>query len=275
MESKTAEAIGLKHGAVAIMFTDEKPEDATQFREGRFGCVMSMLAAATRGKTAVFDRKTFGCPGGGTGLGFGNQYPNFPGGMEFFCRFLSVGNRHWEPGMQIAEQIKPFVNEEIYDDFVNGEAYVRTPELVMKFVECLPIVDLPCEYVVFRPLHEVDPELDKPEVVVFLADADQIAGLVVLANYDRDDNENVIIPHAAGCQSIGIYAYREASRELPRAVVGLTDPSARVQIKRQLKDDLLSFAMPFAMFKEMEANVPGSFLERNTWRELMGLRQRG
>jgi uncharacterized protein (DUF169 family) len=275
MQSKIAEAIGLRHESVAILFSDERPDGARQFAEGKFGCVMSMLAAATRGKTAVFDRKTFGCPGGGTGLGFGNQYLNFPGGMEGFCRFLSVGNRHWEPGMQIAEQMKPFVSEEVYDDFVNGEAYVRTPELVMKFVECLPIVDLPHEYVVFRPLAEVDPERGKPEVVVFLADADQIAGLVVLANYDRDDNENVIIPHAAGCQSIGIYPYREARREMPRAVVGLTDPSARVQIKRQLKDDLLSFAMPFALFDEMEANVPGSFLERNTWRELMRLRQRG
>ena len=33
-------------------------------------------------------------------------------------------------------------------------------------------------------------------------------------------NENVIIPDAAGCQTIGIAPYREAQSERPRAVVG-------------------------------------------------------
>jgi hypothetical protein len=31
----------------------------------------------------------------------------------------------------------------------------------------------------------------------------------------------------------------------------------------------LSFAMPFALFQEMEGNVAGSFLERHTWQELL------
>jgi hypothetical protein len=44
---------------------------------------MNMLASAAKGRTAVFDRETFGCTGGGVGLGFGNQYLNFPGGINF------------------------------------------------------------------------------------------------------------------------------------------------------------------------------------------------
>ncbi len=275
MESTIAKALTLKYEPVAIMLTNERPEEARQFKEGKFGCVMSMLAAAVRGKQAVFDRKTFGCPGGGTGLGFGNQYLNFPGGVEGFCYFLSVGNEQWEPGMRVVEQIKPFVGEDVYDDLVHGERYLKTPELVNKFVECLPIIDLPFEYVVFKPLREVNPEQEKPEVVVFLTDMDQLSALIILASYDRDDNESVIIPQAAGCQSIGIYPFREARQERPRAVVGLVDITARVQIKRQLKDDLMTFAVPFVMFQEMEANVPGSFLERNTWKELMSLRAQG
>ena len=55
-----------------------------QFSEGRWGCVMWLLVHAARGKPAVADRKTFGCFGGGVGLGFGNQYKNFPGGEEEF-----------------------------------------------------------------------------------------------------------------------------------------------------------------------------------------------
>jgi uncharacterized protein (DUF169 family) len=271
MKSVIAGALALKYEPVAILLTNEKPANAVQFKEGKFGCVTAMLAAAVRGRQAVFDRKTFGCPGGGVGLGFGNQYPNFPGGEEAFFHFLSGGNSQWETGVQVAETIRPFVGDDVYDNFVYGERYLKSPELVKNFLECLPITDVPFEYVVFKPLSQVD-DGEQVETVVFLTDMDQLSALVVLANYGREGNESAIIPFAAGCQQIGIYPFYEASGEPPRAVVGLTDPSARVQIKRQLKDDVMSFAVPFAMFKEMEANVPGSFLERPTWKELMDLK---
>ncbi|MCX5822240.1 MAG: DUF169 domain-containing protein, partial [Deltaproteobacteria bacterium] len=88
-------------------------------------------------------------------------------------------------------------------------------------------------------------------------------------------NENAIIPYAAGCQTIGIYPYQEAESDRPRAVVGLTDLSARVYIRKQLGDNLLSFAMPLALFNEMEANVAGSFLQRHTWQELLNAKKSG
>jgi uncharacterized protein (DUF169 family) len=274
MESKIAESIGFRYGPLALILTDVKPEGARQFKEGKWGCVMFLLGAAARGETAVFDRKTFGCWGGGVGLGFGNQYKNFPGGEECFCYFLSVGNEQWEQGRQALEKIKPFMRSETYDDFLYGERYVQSPELVKRFIDCLPIVDIPFEYVVLKPLKAVDPEKEKPEVIVFLGDMDQISALTILANYHREDNENVIFPYAAGCQSIGIYPFQEAKSEKPRAVLGLSDISARVAIKRLLKDDVMSFAVPFRLFQEMEENVPGSFLERNTWKDLMALKSK-
>ena len=272
MRSVTAEALKLRYEPVSVVLTNEKPDNAVEFKKGKFGCVMALLSAAARGRQAVASRETVSCPGGRTGLGFGNQFENVPGGVDVFCRFLSVGNEGYEPGTQITDMMKPFVTEEVYDNFKYGERYLKTPELVMKFIECLPIVDIPFEYVVFKALGQVDNEKEKPVTVAFLADMDQLSALVVLANYGRENNENVIIPQAAGCQSIGIYPFNEASREQPRAVIGLVDISARVQMRRQLKDDVMSFAVPFAMFQEMEANVPGSFLERNTWKELMELR---
>lgn len=275
MGSKIQDALQLKYEPVAVILTDEKPEGASQFKEGKFGCVMFMLGAAARGKTAVFDRKTFGCPGGGVGLGFGNQYQSFPGGEECFHYFLSVGNEQWEQGKQTAENIKPFVNDHIYDEFVHGERYIKTPELVEKFLELLPMTDVPAEYVMFKPLKDVDREKDKPEVVVFLADVDQFSALTAFANYDADDNERVIMPWAAGCMSIGIYPFQEAKSKNPRAVAGLVDISARVSLKRQLKDDLMTFTVPMSMFEAMEKNVPGSFLERPSWIELMKLKGQG
>jgi len=105
---------------------------------------------------------------------------------------------------------------------------------------------------------------------VFLVDPDRLSALVVLANYDRETNDNVCMPYGAGCQTIGIFGYHEAESEIPRAVVGLTDLSARHYIARQVgRSDLLSFTVPFGMFQEMESNVAGSFLERSTWRALL------
>jgi len=270
MECAIAIAIQLKYQPVALLWSDEKPAEAMQFAEGKWGCVMWLVAQAAKGKSAVADKKTFGCFGGGVGLGFGNQYKNFPGGEEGFCHFLSRGNVEREGGMEIAEKIKPFMTKESYDNFLRGERYIKTPELVKKFVDALPLMEIPSTYVVFQPLSAIDPAKEKPQSVIFFVNPDQLSALTVLANYGRGDNENVIIPYAAGCQTIGIYPYREGKSKKPRAVVGLTDLSARVYVRKQLGDPhLMTFTVPFALFEEMEQNVPGSFLERHSWQSLL------
>ncbi len=105
MESKLAKAVGLKTHALAITWADEAPSDALRFKPGAWGCVVSLFAAvAAKGKTAAFDRETYGCWGGGVGLGFGNQYECFPGGVECFCGFLSNGNDRTEKGRAVFQQ---------------------------------------------------------------------------------------------------------------------------------------------------------------------------
>lgn len=270
MESTIAKSINLKYHPVALLWSDEKPPGAMQFQEGKWGCVMWLAAHAAKGKVAVADIKTFGCFGGGIGLGFGNQYKNFPGGEDGFCNFLSDGNENKEGGKELAEKIKPFMRAEAYDNFLHGERYMKSPSLVRKFLESLPLMEIPKQYVVFKSLDDVDIGKEKPETIIFFVNPDQLSALIVLANYGRGDNENVIIPYAAGCQTIGIYPYREAKSDKPRAVVGLTDLSARVYIRKQLGDNhLMTFSAPFALFEEMEQNVPGSFLERHTWLSLL------
>lgn len=273
MENKIANAISLKYQPVALIWSDQKPAEAMQFQQGKWGCIMWLAASAAKGKVAACDRKTFGCFGGGVGMGFGDQYVNFPGGKDCFCHFLSAGNAQWEKGRQAAEKVKSFLRKEAYDNFVSGERYIKTPERVHQFIENLPITDIPAEYVIFKPLADVDPEQETPEVIVFFVDPDQLSALVVLANYDRSDNQNVIMPYAAGCQTIGIYPYQEAKAEKQRAVVGLTDLSARVSIRKLLADHLMTFAVTLAMFEEMEQNVDASFLERHTWQTLLKAKQ--
>ncbi|MFB3902850.1 MAG: DUF169 domain-containing protein [Acidobacteriota bacterium] len=269
MESLLARALKLKYQPVAILWTDDRPANALFFAEGRWGCVMAIFGTvAERGRVAAFSRGSFGCWGGGVGLGFGNAYVGFPGGVSSFCRFLSDGNEKSKAGKAIADQCASWMRGELREHFLHGERYRKTPELVKHWVESsLPIMDVPARYVVFKQLQQLEKD-EQPVVVVFLADADQMSALVVMANYDRPDSENAIIPHAAGCQSIGIFTYREARSSTPRAVVGLNDISARRQLKR-LGRGLVTVSVPFALFQEMEANVPGSFLEQNQWKSLL------
>ncbi|MBI5017850.1 MAG: DUF169 domain-containing protein [Deltaproteobacteria bacterium] len=270
MESTIAQAVGLTYPPVALLWADRVPEGAVQFKEGRWGCLMWLVASAAEGKVAACDRKTFGCAGGGVGFGFGEQYRQFPGGVDCFCRFLSSGNEGCAEGRAAAEQVRPHLREEAFEEFLHGERYFRTPELARRFVESLPVADIPAEAVVLKPLAAVDPGREEPQVVVLLADPNQLSALVILANYGRGYNENVIVPFAAGCQSIGLYPYREGRSETPRAVMGLVDLSARLQLKPRMGDNLFSFAVPYRMFQEMEADVPGSFLDRPTWKKLTG-----
>jgi len=104
----------------------------------------------------------------------------------------------------------------------------------------------------------------KLKTIVFYVNPDQLSALVVLANYGRPTSDNVIIPFAAGCQTACLIPCDESSHEKPRAVVGMTDISARPVIDA----DLLSFSVPFSLFKEMEGNIPGSFLDKEAWHKV-------
>lgn len=268
MESKLAAAVGLETNAVAVVWADSAPEGATRFKQGRWGCVVSMFAAAAKGRVVAFDRHTYGCWGGGVGLGFGNCYESFPGGIEGFCRFLANGNDSCEDGRRIGEQMLGWGDRRLADDFLHGERYVKDAESTRKFVASMPMRDIPAKCVVVKPLGLANPDGEDIKSVTFFASPDQISALVVLANYNEPDLENVAVPWAAACQIMGIFAYRELEREHPRALLGLTDVSARLNVRASLGRNVLSFTMPWPIFLQMERNVEGSFLQRTTWAEL-------
>ena len=270
MKSVIAEMLGMKFSPVAITRTDVRPPKALQFKEGRRACAMYLFACAAQGRTAVADRATCGCFGGMTGLGFGTGYENFPAGEGGFCGFLSSGNGHTAQGRAIGEKLAAR-SPEFAHHYLEGERYKRGPDLVREWLGDLPMTfDAPA-YVSFRPLADVDVESgDTPDVVVFSVNAEQLSALVVLANYGTSRSDRVIIPFGSGCQLVGILPFAEGASPTPRAVVGLTDLSAREKTLRSLGRDQLTFAMPWKLFLAMEADAPGSFLSMPTFLRLCG-----
>lgn len=248
MNSQLVGALKFKMQPVAVILTNDKPADGLHFKEGSMGgCVAAMLVSASKkSRTAFFDRKTFGCPGGGTGLGFGDRYGRFP----IDC-LLSTGNKEFAAQMGRAGS-----------EMAEGERFYKNPELARKWVNSLPMTDVPTEYVVFKPLEQVTDQ-EEPKLIVFFVNADQLSALVVLADYNRGTNQSITAPFGAACQSI-LFGYAEAERDNPGGVIGFFDISQRMVVDREI----LSFTVPYKMFQEMEANVEGSFLEMHAWLKL-------
>lgn len=239
MQSKIYEMLRLRYQPIAISFTDVRPDGAITLPVDKWACVTAMVAAAMKGKTVALARENVTCFGGGVGMCFGNCYETFPGGIEYF---LSTGRG---------------------EGYRAGERYKKTPQLAKSFVDSLPITDMGKQYVVMRPLADVSEE-ESIDVVVMYATADQLSALVVLANYDREGRDNVVMPFAAGCQSVCLLPYDEGKKPLPRAVVGMTDISARPLIDR----DLLSFAVPYSRYLELEHNVDECFFGAEAWQRV-------
>ncbi len=230
MQSVIAKELKMKYNPVAILFTDDKPDEAMQFREHKWGCVMALYNVVMKlGKTSAFDRDTYGCIGGGVGLCFGNT---FKGSEDFMRKLLA-----------------------------DREGYFKSHALADDFMDNLPYADIPYKYVIFKPLDQIDAAKEKPVLVSFPVNADQIAPLAMLVNYRRKGNDHVTAPFGSGCQSVCVLPYNEINKEYPRAIIGNLDLTSR----KILPPDILTFTVPLKTFLEMEEDAPLGLFESEAW----------
>lgn len=195
-------------------------------------CFICELAGVREGKSLVFDIDSVSCGGGKRYLGFSEDVmPNF----EYF---LSCG----------------------IEGKLEGERYIKSPELVRVLMEKMPFFKAPGRYIHFKHWDMLE-QADEPEVVIFFAGADILSGLFTLANFDREDASGVFAPFGSGCSSIVHYPYLEKKAEKPRATLGMFDVSARPCVA----DNILTFAVPFEKFRTMVDNMEESFLITESW----------
>ncbi len=93
----------------------------------------------------------------------------------------------------MVERAKRLGNKEMVEYFLKGEGYKKSPNMVGKYLENLPTMDVPSKYVVFKPLRDLA-EGEEPVVISFVANPDQLSALITLVNYDKEKNDNVIVP---------------------------------------------------------------------------------
>ncbi len=148
---------------------------------------------------------------------------------------------------------------------MEGEHYIKTPELARKYFERMKPNTASATYCVFKPLEHFQNGTIRPEVVAFFVPPDLLSGLFTLTGYALESTEAVYAPFGSGCSSILTYPLKEASKEQPRAVVGMFDVSARPMVEK----DILTLAMPYSVFLKLLENVSGSFLETDSWKKVL------
>lgn len=262
------EVFKLEFEPVATVFTEEVPHKALAFAEGKRGCIMSLFASAAKGKTAAVTAETCGCPGGSFGMGYNEYADVFPGGEDCFCHFLSSGNAGYDKGEAVAAGMRGRAPEAFVAEFIHGERYIRTPELVKDFIEETGF-RRKTGVTLFMPLTGALENGYEPVSVAVVCNAAQLSGLVILCNYFRRGIENVASPYAAGCQSIGMLTYNEGEKENPRGIIGLFDITSRKTVIKSLGKDVLTFSVPYGLYQEMEENIEGSFLEKSPWTDII------
>jgi uncharacterized protein (DUF169 family) len=217
---------------IALFYSDELHgvEEARKY-SGQH-CMIADISGVFRGKATAFSDDNIGCGGGKRYCGFSD---GLRPGFEFF---LSYGI----PGK------------------MEGERYKKDPETVKTMMGSVPAAKAPAKYLIAKRFDQLE-ENDEPQIIVFFATPDVLAGLFTLANYDRSDLYGVKAPFCAGCGSIVQYPYLENLREEGDCILGMFDSSARPCIR----PDRLSFAIPFKRFKTLLSYMDESFLITETW----------
>ena len=217
---------------VVFYYTDDG--DAAPLMKAPSGhrCVIADVSRVAAGRDLLFDVDSVGCFGGKHYFGFTQ------GWAPDFEHFLSRG----------------------LEGVVEGERYKKTVEHVRNYMELLPPFVAPARYILFKRWDRLEVN-DRPEVVIFFAPPDVLSGLFTLANYDRLGPDGVFSPFGSGCAAIVQYPYFERNDDMPRAVLGMLDVSARPCVR----PGVLTFAIPMKRFVTMVENMEESFLSTASW----------
>lgn len=228
--------LALEYFPVGMYYTNERPQDSLSFSEKGKGCIMPLLFSSAKGKTVSVNENTTGWACSGYYLGYSDWIFD---GIEYFL----------SDGLTTRE----------------CEKFVDSPAKAKEYVESMRVTINREQYTVFKPLHEFM-EGEKPEVVTFFVNADQLSALTYLVHFNAPlDNNRIITRFLSACGSMVTEPLKYQQLGEKKAVIGLNDISAR----KRLPKDLMSFSVTYSLFEEMSENIDKSFLNTSQWDKII------
>ncbi|MBN2614310.1 MAG: DUF169 domain-containing protein, partial [Bacteroidales bacterium] len=188
------------------------------------------------GKVIAFDENTTGFPCSAFYLGYSDWIFD---GIEKFLSNECVWGREPERFIQSPEKAKEFV-----------ESYV--PETHRKGA------------IVFKPL-ELFADDERPELVIFFANADQISALQYLTGFNAPREERIVSRFASACMSVFTVPMEYAQKGEKKAVWGFHD----ISVRSKMPKDIMSMTFTWPLFEEISEHLDESFLNTEQWEKLL------
>ncbi|MCP3923741.1 MAG: DUF169 domain-containing protein [Desulfobacterales bacterium] len=269
MESVIVKNLRPEFEPVAIVWSDRIPDDAFQFKNGKFGCILYLLAeASTRGKIAGGNRENIVCAGGRAALGFGVEFDESDESLDRYASLFSKGIRSTNNLAEYQALIES-VPKNWKSMFEYGERMHCNAELAKGWLlHGLPRYDIQYKYVLFKPLSKTEPD-DNIQAVIFPVNPVELSGLVTLAGSVMKGTDTVRVPQGADCHSIASFAYAEAELTAPRAVMGMLRNDGREVMRRRFRDEILTLTLPAPLFFQMEQEADDCIFHIPSWEKLV------
>jgi hypothetical protein len=249
----TQEAIDRLRGALRlatpiVAVYDAPPSDdfAPTVTAKGHACCFAYFERWRRGETLVIERAgdderftspSRGCPGMQRAFGLGGPHP------PWMAHFLTDGG----------------------GGAPSGEGLKATPALAQEYLDRARPPRPSGDHVLLGPLRPG--QWERVRAVTLFADPDRLSALMTLAAYWSAGADEIAAGFSSGCG----FMWREldaAGRD--RAFIGCTD----VAMRKYLPPEVLCLTVTPARFARMLDYPPGTFLDRDWWRELLESRGR-
>jgi hypothetical protein len=229
------EKLGMELSPVGVFLPEKLPEYAMHLNRKNQGCLATRIYTSAKGKVIAFDEHSTGRA----------------------CASFYLGYSEW---------IFPGIEKFLSHETVNGrepERFLKNPEIAKECIEYYVPKEKRNTAIIFKPL-ELFSKDEKPELVIFFANPDQLSALVFLITYEAPLEERIDTRFASACMSMFTIPLKYAEEGKKKAVWGFHDISARKTIPR----DLMSLTMTFDLFREVYGNLGDSFVTTETWEKL-------
>jgi len=245
--SRLTDILKIENHVVAIYREKTIPEDAFVPQQGHCTIPSLLMRCVRLGEKTAADSEHSPCHGSKSGFGFGGIADRQRSSWSFST-----------------------VPEEMRDKIAHkssGMSYFKTPEIAL--IQMEPIKDYGdgTDAIVFQDVDDAEADGKDIEVVVFIVDPLRLTALQQLAAFSKTTpGPAVIMPYGHACQQVYAIPRAEGESDDPHAVVGMTDPYAR----RFIDNGMLSFAVPYKLYRRMIDDMDSSFIVREKYAENLG-----